>query len=234
MYALILTTLLSIGANDASLLVTGPETAACNEPVRLRLEGLPAVDMSKTMQEQLKWIEGVNIIIDAPKGVSEGQYSLDKTLAMKVAPFAWAFNIDFLAKQPGDYIIIVDWNLGPYSLCVHRLSVGDKPVNPDIPVTPPVGPEVPQTNPTSAVLLIETDDLTQKQALVVNQLRNKITNEKLLVLDQHLEAAAKYKKEGQTLPVLLAIDKDKKVVASAPLASSVDEVVKQLEKWGVK
>jgi hypothetical protein len=133
----------------ADLALVGVDSAKIGESVRLRLDGLPAVDLTKTMNEQLAWLSQVRIITSAPKGVAQGEYTLDQQLSIKVSPFQWTFSLDFSAKKPGDFVLIVDWNESPYGLVYHRISVGgtvptDPTFPPDDPNHPPNDPNNPQ------------------------------------------------------------------------------------------
>lgn len=133
-------------SGPADMALSGPDSSRVGESVRLRLDGLPAVDLTKTMSEQLAWLSQVKILTAAPKGVSAGDYTLDQQLSIKVSPFQWTFAIDFAAKKAGDYVVIVDWNEAPFGLVYHRVQVGGGGPGPD-PTQPsdPSDPTDPQT-----------------------------------------------------------------------------------------
>jgi hypothetical protein len=129
------------GPEDLKL--SGPASAAIGELVRLRLDGLPNVELAKTMDQQLSWMSKVRVITSAPTGVTDQDYTLDQQLSIKVSPFQWTFALDFAAKRPGDYVIIVDWNEAPFGLSFHRISVGGQVVPP----SDPTNPQVPTVTP---------------------------------------------------------------------------------------
>lgn len=127
-----------------NLSLVGVDSAKVGESVRLRLDGLPSVDLTKTMNEQLAWMSDVRIVMDSPKGVTQADYTLDQQLSIKVSPFQWTFSLDFAAKKPGDYVVIVDWNSAPYGLVHHRISVGGAaPTDPTLPPDDPNHPPNP-------------------------------------------------------------------------------------------
>ena len=125
------------------MVLTGPDSAKVGESIRLRLDGLPSVELAKTMNEQLSWMSKVRVITSAPKGVANSDYTLDQQLSIKVSPFQWTFALDFKANKPGDYIVIVDWNEGNFGLTFHRIVVGGSAVPPADPTLPPEDPNHP-------------------------------------------------------------------------------------------
>lgn len=141
----------------ADMVLSGPDKSHVGSTVRLRLDGLPSVDLAKTMSEQLAWLSQVKIITAAPGGLSDKDYSVDQQLSIKVSPFQWAFSLDFNAKKPGDYVLIVDWNEAPFGLVHHRISVGGA-AQPD-PTVPPddPDPQPPSTKVTRLTYVYEKD-----------------------------------------------------------------------------
>lgn len=142
MNALWLTLCLLAVEPQKAIVVSGPETAKVSESVRLRLEGLPAVELKKTIEEQLAWISEVVIVVDPPRGSSTTQWSIDKRLTIEVSPFRWSFDMDFKAEVAGDYVVIVDWNKQPFELVHHRIKVGKGGPSPD-----PLHPSPDEPNP---------------------------------------------------------------------------------------
>lgn len=118
------------------MVLAGPDSAKIGESIRLRLDGLPNVELSKTMDQQLAWMSKIRVITSAPKGLTDKDYTLDQQLSIKISPFQWTFTLDFKATKPGDYVLVIDWNDPPYGLTFHRITVGGSAV----PLTDPTKP----------------------------------------------------------------------------------------------
>jgi hypothetical protein len=144
---------------DAGIGVVGPSKAEVNTAIRLSLQGLPPVDLTKAMNEQLSWVSDVAIFVDTPTSVDPGQYTLSKKLSIDVSPFRWAFELDFVASKPGDYVLIIDWNKAPFELCHHRITIGGgtAPADPTKPVDP-AKPQPPNQKITRVTWVWEKDD----------------------------------------------------------------------------
>lgn len=129
------------------MVLVGPDSAKIGESVRLRLDGLPNVELSKTMDQQLAWMSKIRVITSAPKGVTEKDFTLDQQLSIKISPFQWTFALDFKASKPGDYVLVIDWNDPPYGLTFHRITVGGSAVPSPDPTKPaPSDPISPNPN----------------------------------------------------------------------------------------
>lgn len=229
-------------AAQGELKITGPSSAAVGSPIRLRLEGLPSVDMGKVMNEQLKWMDKVKIITDAPAGVKEGDYSLDQNLSVKVAPLQWTFNMEFQANKPGEYVLIVDWNQDAFELLHHRIIVGGGAAPNDPVVNPPVAPVTEKV--ARALILHENDlDTYQFQKLIQYLRANKEVGRLLLVLDKDaknpdetinkiVQAAVQYV-NGATLPRIIAVGVSGGFVKQAEMPKTEEDLDKLLKEWGL-
>lgn len=141
------TTKIKISATEtgpADLTMTGPATSGTGQVVSIIVSGLPAVDLSKTVGEQTKWIDNIRFDVSEPTGSS---VTLDKELSMSVSPWEWRLKVTFLPKVNGCYIVVCDWNEPPFGLALHRVEVGGGTVPPplDPPSDPP--PNVPSNPP---------------------------------------------------------------------------------------
>lgn len=228
------------GPADMSLV--GPDTAATGSTVRLRLDGLPAVDLTKTMNEQLAWLSQVRIVTAAPAGVTEKDFSLDQQLSIKVSPFQWTFSLDFTATKPGDYVLIVDWNEAPFGLVHHRVQVrgGTPPDEPDPPIPPP-------HKATGALILFEDDDMTPQQAVTLNTARNDPALQgRVLILDKDAQTTDEPPKPlplavkasahigARKLPQVIALSAGDSLGAVADLPATSDELISLLKSWGIE
>jgi hypothetical protein len=194
------------------------------------------------MSEQLSWMGKVRIITAAPRGVTESDYTLDQQLSIRVGPFQWTFSLDFVARKPGDYVVLCDWNEEPYGLALHRITVGGgKPQPPDNP-DPPVPP--PPLTATGALILFEDDTLTPSQAVTINTARNSPTmRKKVQMLDkdsrgtdeQPLPQVVKALAHigNKPLPVVVPLGADGSFGDPVELPPSSQALIELLTSWGV-
>lgn len=228
-------------ADAPELKVVGPSTAVVNADVRLRLDGLPAVDLTKVMNEQLNWLSEVAILVNPPIGVTPADYSLDQSLSVKVAPFRWSFDLDFKARKAGDYVVIIDWNKPPYGLCHHRIQVGGGgpgPVidNPDPPPPPP-------SEVVGAVILMDREDIPFELAKVLGAIRNSEFGKKVEILDveqtdeqdQPLKQVADLLKHfnGKPLPRIAGVRSDGSFSGDEELRADKEAMFAILRSWGL-
>lgn len=145
-------------SGPAELRMTGPATGTANRPVVIVVSGLPAVDLSKTVGEQTKWIDSLRFDVSAPAGCV---CTLDKELSMSVSPWEWRLRLTFTPTVNGTCVVVCDWNEPPYGLALHRVEIGGTapsppPLDPDDPNPPPPPPD-PSRKPIRVTLVYEKD-----------------------------------------------------------------------------
>ena len=151
-------------ASDIS--ITGPTEASFGEPVQLRIDGLPEVDLQAPLGEQVEWFDQFTLRLSSPP---DSAAVLDEEMAMTVRPFRWRYRLEFTPDEPGAYLLIVSWK---DALLVHRIETGSRPDPP----TPP--PPTPGTLTGAAYLIVvRPEQPTSDQAKDLLDLRTWVDNQ---------------------------------------------------------
>ena len=190
------------------------------------------------------------VILDASQSQGLGFLWLLVNSDKSFLPVDGGVRCVFASGSPGKFIFVLvcsgtNNNGGPAAATAkHELTVtGVTPVpNPN--PQPKPDPIIPPTNVRSAVILMETSDLSPDQANLLNQLRNQPISSKVRIYDKDAtttegtplpaaQAALKFA-AGKQLPLLLSVAEDGGFSAAVELPTSLDAILKQFEAWGVK
>ncbi len=231
MKAILLLLLLAATAAAGDLTITGPTEATPGETVRLQLDGLPTVDMSGIVSEEVEWFDALTVAFSAP---SESGAALDEELTMTVRPFRWRYRMAFEIDHPGAYLVVVSWRHEDASqLLLHRIEAGGP--RPDPP--PPDPPPTPDIRATRAVIV--EDGRTPEQARIYTdeRLQPYRQTDSLRILDRNTTDPSGQPPPDLShldgpLPRILAFDGDS-FVGSAELPDSVDGLIELLDSWRV-
>ncbi len=193
------------------------------------------------------------VILDASQSQGLGFLWLLVNSEKSFLPVDGGIRCVFASGSPGRFLFVLvtsgtNNNGGPAAATAkHELNItgGTPPTPTPTPTpTPKPDPTVPPTNARSAVILVETSDLSPDQANLLNQLRNQPISSKVRILDKDAtttegqplpaaQAALKFA-SGKPLPLLLSVKEDGGFSAVVELPASLEAITKQLESWGVK
>ncbi len=222
-------------SSPADLKMIGPAVADVGKPITIVVTGLPEVDLSKTIGEQVKWVDLLRFDVSCPDDAKPAE--LEKELVMSVSPWQWKLRLTLVCPVAGAYVVVCDWNEPPFGLALHRVTVGGTPI------PPPVPPPVPTA--ARAFILYEAQQLTPVQNLLLSDLRNDqyLKQKKLQILDQNalgpkgsqvpkVQAALKAS-AGKPLPLLVLFDEAGSVASVVDLPDTVAAVVAVLKEAGL-
>jgi hypothetical protein len=184
----------------AQIAIVGPDKANPRDEVTLRLNGTPALDLTKPLTDQLGWLMGADRMYVWLASPGQPMVPLDVRgeLVFAAAGATMQPIIRFVAGEPGEYRVLVDWHLGQNQLIERVIQVGDKP-NPPVPPVPP-----PTPGERFVLIVSETKDRTPQEAATLATLRRWLTDAKVQwrIIDPTTEAewmrphAAKLKEAG--------------------------------------
>jgi len=222
-------------SSPADLKMIGPAVADVGKPITIVVTGLPEVDLSKTIGEQVKWVDLLRFDVSCPDDAKPAE--LEKELVMSVSPWQWKLRLTLVCPVAGAYVVVCDWNEPPFGLALHRVTVGGVP-----PVPPPIPPPDPTT--AAAFVLYEAQQMTPDQSLLLLDLRDDSDlSPKLQILDQNAlgENAAKVPRvqaavkaaAGKQLPLLILLDAAGSVSAVGDLPATLDGIRAKLKEAGL-
>ena len=160
---LLLMLCLPVQASEIS--ISGPTEADPGEMVRLRLDGLPDVDLAGVVADEVEWFDSLTLAFSPPV---ESTTVIDEELTMTVRPFRWRYRVEFVPDRLGAYLIVVSWRLDDADqLLVHRVEVGGS--RPD-PPEPDPDPDDPIPPPTDGLHVIVVDDENVRGELPQSQI----------------------------------------------------------------
>jgi len=154
--------------------ITGPEKAESGEVLTFRLVGTPAIDLSKPLVDQLKWLTGDDRMFAyvAMPGNAMTPLDVEGTIVFSPQGATMRPQLTFGVADPGEYRVLVDWNFGQNQLVEAIVVVeGDKPDPfPDPQPEPEPGPIPKGTR--LVLVLSEAQEITPLQAVVIRSLDN--------------------------------------------------------------
>lgn len=121
----------------SAVAIEGPNVANVGQTIRLRMSGLPEVDFTKPLGDQLGWAKTLSFAVFDPDEKGNHEFNAEMVLTF---PLGLAMRLEFTARKPGTYGVIVDWNNAPAQLLIHRIVVGGQPDPPDPPDPPGPNP----------------------------------------------------------------------------------------------
>lgn len=121
----------SLNAQD-SLELNGPKTGYVREPVTLTLTGLPPLDLSKPLQENLAWRDRFGVKVDASEGA---KVEVTPDLSFDFLASTWRLRITVDSDGVGTVFIVAYLSDGDaVGLALHRLEFKRRgpPPNPQL------------------------------------------------------------------------------------------------------
>jgi hypothetical protein len=163
----------------AQIAIVGPDKANPRDEVTLRLNGTPALDLTKPLTDQLGWLMGADRMYVWLASPGQPMVPLDVRgeLVFAAAGATMQPIIRFVAGEPGEYRVLVDWHLGQNQLIERVIQVGDKP-NPPVPPTP-----TPTPGDRWVLIVSETNRPTVEHRQLLTELRTSNQFPRLWIVD---------------------------------------------------
>lgn len=122
--------------DGTGLRIVGPTEADLDTYVHLEVLGLPPLDVTKTLDEALRWTRQIAAQIHRPPEATEDDVDFDLTLGFKLNPLAWRLTLDVRARVAGDYVTAFalpgEDEDDPVQLALHGIRFGEVvPPRPD-------------------------------------------------------------------------------------------------------
>ncbi len=133
--------------------ITGPTHAQCGDQVTLYLTGTPPLNLAEPLVGQLDWLLGDDrmFVYLLAAGHPMTPLDVEGTIVFGSGGATMRPHVTFIAADPGEYRLVVDWNYRQNQLVEHTVAVDGKQ-NPD-----PPGP-LPTPGPLSVLLSYEAGD----------------------------------------------------------------------------
>lgn len=133
--------------------ISGSATGSIGRAVEFAVIGLPPINPLAPFAESWTWTSKVGVHVEPPTG---GKFTLTRRYEVESyppeEPASWGMRLVFIAESEGVYDIVVDYNVDPFVLLVHRVVIGQNPQPPPITITtPPISPPSPPVQPTGSL-----------------------------------------------------------------------------------
>lgn len=228
--------------------LSGPDKAAPGQTVTLFLVGTPAIDLAKPLTEQLDWLMGADAMSAHLMMPGQPMVPLDVegTIVFAASGATLRPQVHFVAADPGEYRVVVDWNYQANTLVEHVVVVeGDPDPFPD----PDPNPQPLPDGIRVVMVLSESVDRTPDEVEIETFLRRQVatlpSRPHFQLLDPDTPSVqnwaepfkAEVKKLGVSLPALTAAVLTNNTsnpvyfVGVEPLPKTSAEAVKTVNRW---
>lgn len=151
----------------------GPTEGKVNQPLQVRVTGLPEIDPDAPLKEVFSWTKNLVLIVSGPEPTT-----LDQDATIDFLNSSLRVRATLLPKKPGTYVIVLSWSGEKKALLLHRIEIAS-----DIPTPPtPPGPN-PPTPPTPSDLTTKLPGTTARLLVVYPANPAKVTREVDLALN---------------------------------------------------